>query len=73
MPVGHRHKKKELISLYNDAGAPQLYLIKKNRGKNNLFAKMRTKIFFITTKAETQTDCLKFNEYLKKALEKKSL
>ena len=70
MPVGHRHKKEELISLYNDAGVHAV-IFDKETEKEQPFSKAEKSILFITTQAETQTDCLKFNELLEKGIEKK--
>ena len=70
MPVGHRHKKEELISLYDDAGVHAV-LFDKETEKEQPFSKDENSILFITTQAETQTDCLKFNELLEKGIEKK--
>ena len=70
MPVGHRHKKEELISLYSDAGVHAV-IFDKETEKEQPFSKDENSILFITTQAETQTDCLKFNELLEKGIEKK--
>ncbi len=70
MPVGHRHKKEELISLYEDAGAHAV-IFDKETEKAQPFNKRENSMIFITTQAETKTDCLKFNELLKKGAEAK--
>ena len=70
MPVGHRHKKEELISLYNDAGVHAV-IFDTETEKEQPFSKDENSILFITTQSETQTDCLKFNELLEKGVEKK--
>ena len=69
MPVGHRHKKEELISLYDDAGVHAV-LFDKETEKEQPFSEDGNSILFITTQAETQTGCLKFNELLEKGGEK---
>ncbi len=68
MPVGHRHKKEELISLYDDAGVHAV-LFDKETEKEQPFSEDGNSILFITTQAETQTGCLKFNELLEKGVE----
>ena len=68
MPVGHRHKKEELISLYDDAGVHAV-LFDKETEKEQPFSEDGNSILFITTRAETQTGCLKFNELLEKGVE----
>ena len=68
MPVGHRHKKEELISLYDDAGVHAV-LFDKETEKEQPVSEDSNSILFITTQAETQTDCLKFNELLEKGVE----
>ena len=65
MPVGHRHKKEELISLYDDAGVHAV-IFDKETEKEQPINKDGHSILFITTQVETNTDCLKFNELLKK-------
>ena len=68
MPVGHRHKKEELISLYDDAGVHAV-LFDKETEKEQPLSEDSNSILFITTQAETQTGCLKFNELLEKGVE----
>ncbi len=68
MPVGHRHKKDELISLYDDAGIHAV-LFDKETEKEQPLSKDGNSILFITTQTETQTDCLKFSELLEKGVE----
>ena len=70
MPVGHRHKKDELISLYDDAGVHAV-IFDKETEKEQPLSKDSNSILFITTQADPQTDCLKFNELLEKGVEEK--
>ena len=70
MPVGHRHKKQELISLYDDAGVHAV-IFDKATEKEQPLSKDSNSILFITTQADPQTDCLKFNELLEKGVEEK--
>ncbi len=67
MPVSHRHKKEELISLYDDAGVHAV-LFDKETEKEQPFSEDGNSILFITTQAETRTGCLKFNELLEKGV-----
>ena len=51
MPVGHRHKKEELISLYDDAGVHAVIFDKETK-KEQPFEECYNSIIFITTQAK---------------------
>ena len=70
MPVGHRHKKEELISLYDDAGVHAV-IFDKETEKQQPSSNNKSPILFISTFDKTNINCLKFNELLRRGSKQK--
>ena len=70
MPVGNRHKREELTSLYEDAGVHAV-IFDKETEKEQPFDDYQNSVRFITTFAETKINCLKFNELLQRGAKEK--
>ncbi len=65
MPVGHRHKKEELISLYDDAGVHAV-IFDEETEKEQPLNDNKSPILFIRTFNDTKIDCLNFSELLQR-------
>ena len=70
MPVGHRHKKDELSSLYQDAGVHAV-IFDKETEQEQPFGDYRNSILFIATSATEKEQSLEFNELLQQGANKK--
>ena len=70
MPVGHRHKKEELTSLYDDAGISAV-IFDKETEKEQPINENKSPILFISTFNDSKIDCLKFNDLLQRGAKEK--
>ena len=63
MPVGHRHKKEELSSLYEDAGVHAV-IFDRETEKEQPFGECDNSILFIASFDNTKKTCLRFNDLI---------